>query len=398
MQHAKLSPSSASRWINCPASIQRCDSLGEEAESTSAYAEEGQSAHALADAIIRNEAGFISTEDAEKEIAGIKGVTDEMAEDVLPYAHYVLEQYYAVKHQGGCLFTERKFDLSKYIPGGFGTTDAVILYPGGMEVIDLKFGRGVQVSPLRNEQMMCYALGALEAYGPEYGVEHVILTICQPRIGGIASWHITAADLEKWGTEVLAPAALKADSRCDSGGNPGKHCRFCKYSPFCTEQKANADSAMASYFETEMDAIEEAHRAEVLATHYASLEVIENWCRVVREKAYAHMLAGGQIDGYKLVEGRSVRKWKSDTDANAVAEKLIALGFAEDKVFKPRTVVGIGAIEKLTGKKDFAAATAGAVVKPAGKPTIAPNEDKRKPMELESARNAMMDEALQDEE
>lgn len=366
--HAKLSASGAKKWLACPGSILL---EAETADKPSAYAAEGTAAHSLGEAKIR-----LATKEYTKanylNVVKELEIDEEMEEYTDAYRDFVLERFHLArgKDPGAMLLLEQRLDFSAYAPEGFGTGDCVILSAGEVEIIDLKYGRGVRVEAEGNPQMRLYALGALSAYDFLYDIAEVRMCIFQPRIDHIDMTAISAAELRQWGERIQPQAAIafagteeyQAGKHCDAG--------FCKARPFCrayAEQKAKA----AKYEFRKPARLTAEEISEVLE----QAEALAKWATLIKEYALDEALHNGRVfPGYKVVEGRSNRSFNADE--SLIAGQLIARGYQEDS-FYPRKLISLGALEKYLGKSEFEKILGEFVVKPAGKPTLVPETDKR---------------------
>ena len=367
--HARLSASGAKKWINCPGSIQLEENFE---DKPSQFAEEGTNAHALGEAKIRLATKEYNRTKYHNAIRNLE-ITEDMEDYAESYKNYVIERYNSAlqKTPDAILMLEQRLDFSKYVPDGFGTGDAVIIAEGKLEIIDLKYGKGVEVSAVDNPQLRLYALGAYEAFDMLYGFDTVEMTIYQPRLDNISSESISVAELLEWGESVKKAAQLANDDsviECVAG----KHCDtgFCKARPVCRAY-AEERQKMAVYDFKPPAKLTVAEIADIIEQS-ASLE---KWAKLVcdyaLEQAYKH---GVEYPGYKVVEGRSNRKYsKPDSE---VAKILTDNGYQESDILVHK-LKGITDIEKLLGKKTFAEVLGSCVVKPPGKPTLVCSEDKR---------------------
>ncbi len=367
--HARLSASGAKKWINCPGSIQLEENFE---DKPSQFAEEGTNAHALGEAKIRLATKEYNRTKYHNAIRNLE-ITEDMEDYAESYKNYVIERYNSAlqKTPDAILMLEQRLDFSNYVPDGFGTGDAVIIAEGKLEIIDLKYGKGVEVSAVDNPQLRLYALGAYEAFDMLYGFDTVEMTIYQPRLDNISSESISVAELLEWGESVKKAAQLANDdsiTECVAG----KHCDtgFCKARPVCRAY-AEERQKMAVYDFKPPAMLTVAEIADIIEQS-ASLE---KWAKLVcdyaLEQAYKH---GVEYPGYKVVEGRSNRKYsKPDSE---VAKILTDNGYQESDILVHK-LKGITDIEKLLGKKTFAEVLGSYVVKPPGKPTLVCSEDKR---------------------
>ena len=366
--HAKLSASGAKKWIACPGSVVLEGTIR---DKPSEYASEGTAAHALGEAKIRLALKEYTKTKYKNAVSGLN--TDEEMEDYTDeYRDFVLERFNAAKRDtpDAVLLLEQRLDFSEYVPEGFGTGDCVIIGNGLMEIIDLKYGKGVPVQAENNPQMMLYALGALVAYDFLYDITDVSLTIYQPRIKNIDTACLTVTGLKEWG-ESIKPIARKAfdgveeycsGSHCDTG--------FCKARPICrayAEQKL----AMARFDFAKPSTLTPEEIAEILD----EADALAKWATLIKDYALDEALHNGTaFPGYKVVEGRSNRAYAMDD--SLIAAMLIAKGYNEDAIC-PRKLKTVTNLEKYLGKKEFNAILGEYIVKPAGKPTLVPETDKR---------------------
>ena len=367
-QHALLSPSAAHRWMNCTASP-RLEETAPDSESN--YAQEGTLAHAYCAKKLKSFMG-LDTADEDKEIAQLNAQyhTGEMDEYTDTYKTIVLEKFNAARSatKDARLLVETRLDFSEYVPEAFGTSDATIIADGLMEVIDFKYGKGVRVSAHRNEQMMIYALGAYIRHSLEYRIERVRMTIVQPRIENLSEFEMSVDDLLAWAEDELRPKAVEAFGR-NGKQKPGEWCQFCKVKCGC---RALAEKCTAVALDNRDPGL---IAPEKMATDILPwLAIIKSWVSSMEDYTLQQALAGVRYPGYKLVEGRSVRKI---TDDKAVIALLSKEGFDESDYLKPAALCGIGDLEKLVGKKRFAAMCADYITKPQGKPTLTTADDKR---------------------
>lgn len=378
-KHTLLSASKADRWINCTPSA-RLEEKVEETGKPSKYAEEGTLAHEMAECYLRARFRITPADVASAELRKLKSnnlYTEAMDEPVMDYCHYVTEQYAEAlrKTKDALVLLEERLDFSAWVEQGFGTGDACIIADGVMEIVDLKFGTGVPVFAENNSQLMLYALGALSKFEMAYDINMVKLTIVQPRMSRVSWWMITPEDLYKWGEEVVKPKAALAYSG-DGEFQVGHWCRWCKVKALCRKMAdRNLDLAKHEFKEPELLTTEE------LAQVFEQAPMLQDWANAVSEHLLSKAISGEKIPGYKVVEGRSMRKW---TDENAVQEVLTACDYAPSQ-FQIVKLAGIPAVEKLL-KNDFDLLVGDLVTKAPGKPTLVPESDKRPAMGIEQAK------------
>ena len=376
--HAILSASGAERWLNCPPSAR----LEEEfPQTTSEYAREGTLAHELAEIYLRAKVGDAKLADINKELKRIKAselYSDEMKPEVEKYTDIVLENYYEAKKltPSAVLELEQKVDLTAYIPEGFGTCDAIIIADGLLDVYDLKYGKGVRVSAEGNSQLMLYALGAYYKYSIMYDIQRVRVNIVQPRIDNYSSWELTAKHLVDWGETIVRPLAELAD-KGEGKFTPGDWCRWCRASARC-KALAEYGLSVARHEFKEPNLLSDEELLEV----YAKQPFIQDWINRVSEYMLSEALAGKAWEGLKLVEGRSIRKWKNEGE---VMQALIEAGYTEAQILK-MNLLGIGEIEKLLKKDKRLELIQGLTIKPQGKPTLVELSDKRPALGIEQAK------------
>lgn len=366
--HALLSPSAAHRWINCTAAP-RLEADVE--DKGSEFAAEGTLAHAYCAQKLKAFLG-LPTDGEAKEIAELNDRyhTGEMDEYTDTYKTIVLEKFNAAraKTKDALLLIETRLDFSEYVPDAFGTADAIIIADGTMEVIDFKYGKGVKVSAEDNPQMKIYALGAYEKFSFEYKIDRVRMTIIQPRIENFSEWELSVSELMAWTDGVLTPKAQQA-YKGDGPQVPGDWCQFCKVKSNCRALTQKCIEAAKNHPDPKLISPD-----ELAADILPMLATVKTWLAGVEDYALQQALSGVQLAGWKVVEGRSVRKI---TDQDGAALALNKAGYKTTEIYKPQELRTITDLEKLTGKKQFAAICGDYIEKPQGKPTLAPESDKR---------------------
>lgn len=375
-KHALLGASSSHRWLRCTPSA-----VAEAAypDSGSDYAKEGTLAHALAARELKRSLQR-DTRDEDEEIAELRGQwhTPEMDEYVEGYAAFVAERMREARERaartGGLapkLGVEVRLDYSRWVPDGFGTGDAVIIGDGDLEVIDLKYGKGVEVKATGNTQMMLYALGALDLYDYAYEIDTVMMTVYQPRINNVSTWRITAKELRRWADEELVPLARLA-AVGKGVRDSGPWCRFCRAKGDCV--RLAAESMQTWQLNADAGQI----RREDLPQILVRLDTIKDWVKAIEERALARALQGEEIPGWTVVEGRSVRKI---TDPRRAATILLeAAGGLVENVYKPSELLPLTTLERTWGKKRLGTLLKDCIEKPQGKPTLVSEDDKREPL------------------
>lgn len=362
--HAKLSPSSAERWIACPPSVKLSERFP---DTTTSYAEEGTTAHLVAEITIRKALGLLTEQEAATRMEEAElslYYTKDMPGNLEPYVDYV------VSNAAGADFIglEEKLDIGEWVPGGYGTSDAVIIKGDLLEVVDLKYGQGVPVSATGNPQFRLYGLGAVQEWFMLYPFSKVRCTVIQPRLDSISSEELKVPELLDWAERVLKPAALLAE-KGEGEYRSGDHCRWCKAKAIC-RRRAEDNMALARYEFAEPALLTNEDIADVLS----AAGELKAWVSDVEAYALDQALNhGASFHGYKLVEGRSLRQL---TDEDGAVRILLENGVAEDALYT-RSLVGIPAMEKLVGKRRLAELLKDHIVKPQGKPTLVRDTDKR---------------------
>lgn len=367
MGHAVLSPSAAGRWLACTPSARLEERFPDNAGD---YAKEGTLAHAFGETFLLGLLLGTSVTERLEKLRREEFYSIELEDYADDYAAYVWEEFCRIREEtpDAVLRIEEKIDLTEYVPEGFGTGDAVIIADGTLTVIDLKYGKGVKVSAVNNKQMMLYALGTLRRYELLYGVDKVRMAIYQPRLGNVSEWEIEVPVLKDWAKNYLAPRAAMA-FKGEGDFVPGDHCRFCRAKALCKAlAEKNIEAAKHDFDEVGLMTDEE------VASVLAEAEGIKTWITSVEDYALKAALEGKTFPGFKLVEGRSVRKY---ADEGKVAETLLGYGYKEDQIYKPKELKTITAMEKTLTKKTFNELLGGLIVKPAGKPMLVPETDSR---------------------
>lgn len=357
--HAVLSPSGASRWLVCTPSAQLEQSF---ANTSSEYAKEGTLAHAIAELILNGD------EDFDVKLSFLQQdelYTPIMLEHASDFADYVMAQCTDTYK----LFVERKLDMTNYVPEGFGTADAIVIKNQTLKLNDLKYGKGVPVYADNNKQLMLYALGALNDFGHLYDIQEIELHIFQPRIDNISSWAITTKELIHWAETELKAKAIEAYHGTGEFV-PGNHCGFCRAKGQC-KALATFNMSLAALEFKNPDILTDEELVDILSKK----SLFDTWLEAVHEYAFQTALNGKQWPGYKLVEGRSNRKYGNEED---VVHALTANNIKD--FYQPQKLYGITEMEKRVGKALFSEIIAPLLIKPQGKPTLVPASDKRAPI------------------
>lgn len=380
-KHALLSASGASRWINCPPSARLTEGM---ADKWSAYADEGTAAHEYAEIKLTRRLTKCNSADRErldKQAEALKTnryYNAEMEACIQQYADLVEERFLEARSRSdsedATVLLEAKLDLTEWVPDGFGTSDVTIISDGVLEVIDLKYGKGVPVSAINNSQLRLYALGALSEFGWMYDIHTVRMTIIQPRLDSVSTDEISVEELNEWAESVVKPAASLAYAG-EGEYKAGDHCRWCLAKGNCRARADENLKAIAYEFQ-EPALLSNEEIGPIL--HIAGQ--LQSWVKDVQEYALEQALRGEKIPQWKLVEGKSKRVI---TDTKKAAALLTEAGYSEDKLYKPRELRAMTALEKAVGKKNFAEILGDLITKQAGKPTLVAETDSRP--ELNSA-------------
>lgn len=367
--HAVLSASGSHRWLNCTPSAR----LELEFENTgSEAAREGTAAHTLCEHKLKRALHMRSR----RPVSDYD--SDEMEECTDAYVDFVMEQYEAAKQvcEDPVILIEQRLDFSCYVPDGFGTGDCVIISDDKLHIIDFKYGMGVLVEAEDNPQMKLYALGALAVYDALYDISEVSMTIFQPRRENVSTWTVSVADLKAWAETELKP---KADMAYNGEGEylPGEWCTFCRAAVRC---RARAEEKL-KLAQTEFrmpPLLTDAEIEDILSI----LPDLTKWANEITAYALdAALNHGKEWNGFKVIEGRSVRKYR---DEDAVAEAAKAAGYRD--IYR-QTLIPLTEMQKLMGKDRFEDILGGLIYKAPGKPTLAPKSDKRPAVNVTNAIN-----------
>ena len=372
-KHAFLSASASHRWINCPPSAKLCESIP---DSTSSYAQEGTDCHELCAYLVEKALGR-NTTDPTSTLAYYNSEMQNCAEE---YRNFVLEQVEEAKKH--CLdpqvMIEQRLDFSKYVENGFGTGDCVIVADDVLHIIDYKHGLGVLVEATENTQLFCYALGALEIFDGLYDIKEIKMSIFQPRRDNVDTYTISKEQLLTWANDVLTPTA-KLAYEGKGEFKAGGHCQFCKAKAMC-RKRAEFNLELAKYDFQMPATLEDIEIAAILP----KIDQLVSWGNDIKEYALKQAQSGVHFEGYKVVEGRSNRKY---TDEETVANIVIENGYDPYE----KKLAGITAMTSLLGKKRFEELLGEYVYKPTGKPTLVPESDKRPAMNTNTAKQDFTD-------
>ena len=361
-EHAVLSASSANRWLHCPPSVRLSEGYMDKA---SVFAMEGTSAHELCEYKLRSALGM----EAENPTENLDFYNTEMEECAEGYATYILELVEKAKEtcSDPVVMVEQRVDFSRYVPEGFGTADCIIIADETLNIVDYKHGKGVEVSAEDNPQMKLYALGALELFDCLYDISKVQMTIFQPRLSNVSVFVMDKADLLYWANDELT---AKAELAFEGKGELccGEWCKFCKAKSNCKE-RARVNMEMAQYEFRKSSLLTDKEVVEILSR----IDELTSWASDVKNFALEQAVRGKQWPGWKVVEGRSNRKY---TDEGAVAQVVKNAGYNP----YDEKIMGITNMTKMLGKEKFNELLGDFVERPQGKPTLVPEDDNRPEM------------------
>ncbi|PRA08861.1 MULTISPECIES: DUF2800 domain-containing protein [unclassified Paenibacillus] len=373
-KHALLGASKASQWINCPPSARLTEHIP---DTRSEFADEGTAAHELSELRLQRRLTICDSKrrkDLEQKMKTFmesnRFYGPEMETAVTEYCELVEERFMEAKARSvdAAVLLEAQADFSEWVPDGKGIGDVVLISDGIMEVIDLKYGKGVPVSAFGNPQIRLYALGTWAEYNMFYDIQEVRMTIVQPRLDSITTDTMTVDELLAWAEEIVRPAAALADAG-EGEFKPGDHCRWCKVKGNC---RARSDANMAAIaYEFQDPALLD---LDEIGAILPIAEQLQSWAKDVQGYAFDQAKAGQRIQGWKLVEGRSNRAIK---DKDVAWKVLQDAEIPEDKYLKPRELHGIGELEKRIGKKELSSLISDLIIKPQGKPVLVVETDRR---------------------
>lgn len=358
-KHATLSASASHRWLACPPSALLCAEIEDQ---SSPYAQQGTDAHELCQYLVEKALGRDVTDPTES----LSTYDAEMQESAEGYRSFVMEHVTKAKEhcRDPLVCIEQRLDFSRWVPEGFGTGDCVIVADDTLHIIDFKYGVGVLVSAVDNSQLKCYALGALDTFGSLYDIRKIKLSIYQPRRGNVDTFELSTEELLKWADEVLKPTAELAFSG-KGEFHAGDHCQFCKLKATCRARAAYS-LELAKYDFVEAPSLDTDEIAAILP----QVDSLVAWADDIKAYALEQALSGVRYPHFKVVEGRSVRKY---TDENEVAKVVQNAGYDPFE----KKLMGITLMTKQLGKKKFDELLSGLVIKPTGKPVLVQDTDPR---------------------
>lgn len=361
-KHAFLSASASHRWLNCPPSARLCETLPDQ---TSTYAQEGTDCHELCAYLLEKALGG-NVQDPTPTLYHYNPEMQNCAEE---YSNFVMEQLKEAKShcKDPQVMVEQRVDFSRFVKDGFGTGDCVIIADDVIHIIDYKHGLGVLVKAENNSQLFCYAIGALEAFDGIYDINEVKMTIFQPRKGNVDTFSISKEALMLWANDILAPTA-KLAYEGKGEFKAGDHCQFCKVKATC-RKRAEHNLELAKYDFEVPATLDETEITTILP----KIDQLISWGKDIKNYALQQAQSGTHYEGFKVVEGRSNRKY---TDESAVADAVAKAGFDPYE----KKVTGITAMTLLLGKNCFEELLGELIYKPLGKPALVPESDKRPAM------------------
>lgn len=404
LEHALLSPSSAKKWLNCPAAL-ACE-FGLPNESGQA-AVNGTAMHTLAEIHLnqfvkqtslpleRNLGAYVLNEGkgtvralAKAESGAVK-ITEDMLVQVGRYTDYCIPIALAAE----MFEVESRVNLTRVLHPGvelngaplqtFGTADLVAVMPDGMLIVgDLKTGRH-KVLAKENKQMMLYALGLLRKLKRLYDITAVRLVIFQPYAGGADEWDTTPEALELFG-KFASKAALKAIDAFERGKKglkpadfrPGNDaCQWCRFAEKCTAKRKVASGIApdesSDALDESSDALESAEMTlEQLKAEWDKLPLMRQHIADIEKAMYAALMRGEQVEGLKLVEDRPGNRSWSDTD------KVTAIADEWPTVMYKSSLLSPTEAEKALSPDTWKLLEPFVTRKP-GQPSIATADDKR---------------------
>lgn len=397
--HSDLGPSSADRWINCPGSVLLCKTLP---ERESRFAAEGTAAHTLSQWCREKNLPASRFKGIIIKTGGFEFPVDQaFADGVQEFVDYV-NQY-----EGDAGY-ELRVTYEKWVKGGFGTLDDARLRDLFCALTDLKFGKGVQVFAKENAQLKLYGLGVYNDFKHLYDFDKFVLTVHQPRLDHVDEWETNIKDTLEWAEDVVRPAAVLA-MKPGAPFKAGKWCMFCKAKLTCRTRAESIFTDVVGEFEDLDEAVDKAMVLGDKDARRGGLEFMENdelarvgtvvdiiaaWCKDIKAALMQKIQHGEEVGDWKLVEGRSRRKWNADD--NTMAALLAMEGVDEDDIWKKKLITPPKA-EQILGKKHEYFKEY--VNKPQGKPVLVPGSDRRPPLAVDALKEFdNLDEELDDEE
>lgn len=367
MAHALLGPSSASRWMACPPSVNLTKDMP---DTTSEYAAEGSLAHEIAELKLKKKIvdPGMSTRKFNAEMKKLKEkelYQEEMQEFTDIYVDFIQEQMCACENTP-YVAVEQKVDFSQYVPQGFGTADCILISGDMIHIIDFKYGRGVVVDAEENPQMLLYTLGAYLAYNFLYDIKRIQMSIVQPRVSHFSSWECDVDYLLSFAEKAKEKALMASEGQGEF--QAGKHCKFCKAKTTCrTRAEENLELEGWQY------ALPPLLKTHEVGHILKKAEDLAAWAKELKEWALSECLNGNEIPGWKAVHGRGSRSF---TDTDEAVKVLVEKGIAEELLYE-RKYLTLAQMEKVIGKKDFQEMVGDYIEMKQGSPTLVVESDKR---------------------
>lgn len=389
--HSIRGPSGAHRWRRCPGSINAERGLPDNARREAA---EGTVFHEYAAMALRFgldpedfPLGVVTEQD---------GYEIEYDEDMVRYMRAGLDWIRDEIEPGDIVLIERRVDISPWCgEGQFGTADVIIIKALKRRIInfDWKYGKGIPVSPVKNDQMYLYNLGGWNDYAEpifnalgirpeEIEVEFVIE---QPRAnGGGGSWTTTMAECLAEGEQIREDALATMNPHAVRV--PGeKQCLFCKASGRCPEQDVYLLDVMGQKFEDIAEDIELGvgpafERPEELSREVRSFVLLhwktfKRWVDQIHAITVHDLKAGKDVPLLKAVAGKPGRRYYMPDYLPEASETLVEL-MGKDKAYETK-LVSPAVAEKAVGKKVFAEKMKAYINQPPGKTILVSLDDAR---------------------
>jgi len=390
--HARLSPSGAHRWMTCAGSIVLEDGLE---DKPSRYAAEGTVAHEIASRVLSSHGDAQTYVGETVKADGFTfEVTPDMAAHINDYAKLVRE--YA---EGGNMLVEQRVNFSDTIgvPESYGTADAIIMHPGRITVVDLKYGQGVKVDATDNKQLLLYACGVVEEFSVLSDVHEIAVVIHQPRLNHVSEYVVSAFELKQFAIRARNAADKVRDAIRDELRNnweqkyltPGEsQCRFCRAKATCPALRGAVDKVVDLAAPGDFSDLVETDD-DTLSRAMSRVEMVELWCKSIREEVERRLTSGVEVRGWKLVEGRKGnRAWTSDSEAEAV---LKSFRLRNDEMYEQKLISPTRA-EKLlkTSPKRWDKLNS-LITRSDGKPVVAPATDRRPEVVVTTAADGLRD-------
>lgn len=414
--HAKLSPSAAKRWMNCPGSVAL---IGDESSTSNAAAMKGTAAHKVIELMI--EGGHEDARDYLGYNMLVYGGTDRTIDEpcevyppgvpalnpkkprpdwflfivdqtMVEGVQMTIDEVHRLKDEmfSPELIGERFLDMSEIDDRLGGTADVTLVEPfGWAHLIDHKNGF-ILVEAVDNDQLKNYAVGIMLAHPDCEGVR---VTISQPNAphvdGPIRSDEFTRAELQEY-AQVMKRAADET-SKPNALRRPGDWCTFCPAKTRCKEFDDMLTEEAIHEFDDELTVADEPPEAATLPVSYTNNEelarkarwtkLIKGYCTDVMKQVYAELAAGNKVPGWKMIYGgKTRRRWpKVEAEGDTIEEEeigaqFVELGVPENEVYEPRKIRSPAQMEKLgVGKevrKEVKKLVRTLQFKPQGKPTV----------------------------